>query len=120
MEYSFTNVWGQSWALYKKSWLMLTAGVAIYFVANIPIQALSIMQQIFKWGQEENPDQAVWWGMISSLETLAVIWFIFVVLPLAGGMHWMGVPLALTQYGVAYNLLLSQDGIAHQPSPTSA
>ena len=53
MEYSFTNVWGQSWAMYKRSWLMLTAGVVINVVANIPTQISNLAQNGLLFGQQK-------------------------------------------------------------------
>ena len=136
MEYSFTNVWGQSWALYKKSWRMLTAGVVIYLIANIPSQAANIVQNLAAKGSPKPEVTAEAGSLLATLTCFAVIWSLFVVVPLAlfgllitvGLMAnatalccglpliFLGIPLALTQFGLAYNMLLNRDGIPIQPT----
>lgn len=97
MEYSFTNVWGQSWAMYKKSWLMLTAGVAIYLVANIPTQISNLAQNGLLFGQQKNPDQPAWAAIFGGVGCFILIYSIFVLLPLLVGLLWMGLRAARGQ-----------------------
>ena len=97
MEYSFTNVWGQSWAMYKKSWLMLTAGVAIYLVANIPTQISNLAQNGLLFGQQKNPDQPAWAAISGGIGCFILIYSIFVLLPLFAGLIWMGLRAARGQ-----------------------
>ena len=97
MEYSFTNVWGQSWAMYKKSWLMLTAGVAIYLVANIPTQISNLAQNGLLFGQQKNPDQPAWAAISGGIGCFILIYSFFVLLPLLAGLLWMGLRAARGQ-----------------------
>jgi uncharacterized membrane protein len=97
MEYSFTNVWGQSWAMYKKSWLMMTAGVAIYLVANIPTQISNLAQNGLLFGQQKNPDQPAWAAISGGIGCFIFIYSIFVLLPLLAGLIWMGLRAARGQ-----------------------
>ena len=97
MEYSFTNVWGQSWAMYKKSWLMLTAGVAIYLVANIPTQISNLAQNGLLFGQQKNPDQPAWSAISGGIGCFIFIYSIFVLIPLLAGLIWMGLRAARGQ-----------------------
>ena len=97
MEYSFTNVWGQSWAMYKKSWLMLTAGVAIFLVANIPTQISNLAQNGLLFGQQKNPDQPAWAAISGGIGCFIFIYSIFVLLPLLAGLIWMGLRAARGQ-----------------------
>lgn len=97
MEYSFTNVWGQSWAMYKRSWLMLTAGVVIYVVANIPTQISNLAQNGLLFGQQKNPDQPVWAAIFGGVGCFILIYSIFVLLPLLVGLLWMGLRAARGQ-----------------------
>jgi uncharacterized membrane protein len=97
MEYSFTNVWGQSWGMYKKSWLMLTAGVVIYFVASIPTQISNLAQNGLLFGQQKNPDQPAWSAISGGIGCFILIYSIFVLLPLLAGLIWMGLRAARGQ-----------------------
>ncbi len=97
MEYSFTNVWGQSWAMYKKSWLMLTAGVVIFLVANIPTQISNLAQNGLLFGQQKNPDQPAWAAISGGVGCFILIYSIFVLLPLFAGLIWMGLRAARGQ-----------------------
>ncbi len=97
MEYSFTNVWGQSWAMYKKSWLMLTAGVAIFFAANIPTQLGNLAQNGLLFGQQKNPDQPAWAAISGGIGCFVLIYSVFVLLPLLAGLLWMGLRAARGQ-----------------------
>lgn len=97
MEYSFTNVWGQSWAMYKRSWLMLTAGVVIYVVANIPTQISNLAQNGLLFGQQKNPDQPAWAAIFGGVGCFILIYSIFVLLPLLAGLLWMGLRAARGQ-----------------------
>lgn len=97
MQYSFTNVWGQSWQLYKKSWLMLTAGAALYIVANIPTQLTGLIQNGLLFGQQKNPDQPVWGAISGGLACFLVIYTIAVIFPLFAGLLWMGIRAARGQ-----------------------
>ena len=97
MEYSFTNVWGQSWAMYKKSWLMLTAGVVIFLVANIPSQISNLAQNGLLFGQQKNPDQPAWSAISGGIGCFILIYSIFVLLPLLAGLIWMGLRAARGQ-----------------------
>ena len=97
MEYSFTNVWGQSWAMYKKSWLMLTVGVVIYIAANIPTQISNIAQNGLFFVQQQNPDQPIWPAISGGAACFALIYSIFVLLPLLAGLLWMGLRTARGQ-----------------------
>ena len=97
MEYSFTNVWGQSWGMYKKSWLMLIAGVAIYLVANIPTQISNLAQNGLLFGQQKNPDQPAWAAISGGIGCFILIYSIFVLLPLLAGLIWMGLRAARGQ-----------------------
>ncbi len=97
MDYSFTNVWGQSWAIYKKSWLMLTAGVVIFIAASIPTLIGNIAQNGLLFGQQQNPDQPVWSAISGGLGCFLLIYSIFVLLPLLAGLIWMGLRAARGQ-----------------------
>jgi uncharacterized membrane protein len=97
MEYSFTNVWGQSWAMYKKSWLMLTAGVVIFLFANIPSQISNLAQNGLIFGQQKNPDQPAWSAISGGIGCFILIYSIFVLLPLLAGLIWMGLRAARGQ-----------------------
>ncbi len=97
MEYSFTNVWGQSWAMYKKSWLMLTAGVAIVIAASIPTQVINLAQNGLLFGQQKNPDQPIWGALTGGLGCFVLIYNIFVLVPLSMGLMWMGLRAARGQ-----------------------
>ncbi len=90
MEYSFTNVWGQSWALYKKSWLMLTVGVVIYCAANIPTWAVNATQSYAQGGDPKPEHVPAVAALLGGLACFSVLWAIFVVVPITGGMYWMG------------------------------
>ena len=105
MEYSFTNVWGQSWAMYKKSWLMLTAGVAIYLVANIPTQISNLAQNGLLFGQQKNPDQPAWAAISGGIGCFILIYSIFVLLPLLAGLIWMGLRAARGQTPMIRDIL---------------
>jgi uncharacterized membrane protein len=97
MEYSFTNVWGQSWGMYKKSWLMLTAGVVIFLFANIPSQISNLAQNGLIFGQQKNPDQPAWSAISGGIGCFILIYSIFVLLPLLAGLIWMGLRAARGQ-----------------------
>ena len=105
MEYSFTNVWGQSWAMYKKSWLMLTAGVAIYLVANIPTQISNLAQNGLLFGQQKNPDQPAWSAISGGIGCFIFIYSIFVLIPLLAGLIWMGLRAARGQTPMIRDIL---------------
>lgn len=105
MQYSFTNVWGQSWAMYKKSWMMLAAGVAIYFAANIPSTLANIMQNGFVIGQQQNPDQPAWGAISGGLLCFLLIYSIFVLLPIMVGVIWMGLRAARGQIPAISDIL---------------
>ncbi len=90
MKYSFTNVWGQSWALYKKSWTILSAACVIYFLANIPAQAVNILRLFAQSGEPKPEPTPATAAILGGLGCFSAVWAIFVILPIAGGLYWMG------------------------------
>lgn len=105
MEYSFTNVWGQSWALYKKSWLMLSVASVIYIAANIPTQAVNIMQAFAQRGEQPQPPTPADAALMGGLGCFSSLWSLFVVVPIAGGLYWMGNRAARAQTPVLSDIL---------------
>jgi len=101
MEYSFTNVWGQGWNLWKKSWLMLMCGVLIIAAAYIPAWLVMGVQNILGAAQLANKDSqalAVATGGVGLLGgCFSFLYSIFVLLPLVYGLLWMGVRAARGQ-----------------------
>lgn len=101
MEYSFTNVWGQSWNLWKKSWLMLMAGVVIVVVAYIPMFLVTGVQNLITALQVANKESqplAVANGGLSLFGgCFSLFYGTFILLPLACGLLWMGVRAARGQ-----------------------
>ncbi len=100
-EYSFTNVWGQSWALYKKSWMILTVSVVVYFAANLPTWGLSTVQNVLKIVQEKNPDsvdfEMVTQKFNAGMGFFIAVYSLVVLIPLYAGMLWMGLRAARGQ-----------------------
>ena len=105
MNYSFTNVWGQSWPLYRKAWIMLTAGVAIYLAANLPTYAVNIVQSVMTGGDQKAQLSQASRSLLAGLGCFSGLWGIFVVLPIAAGLYWMGTRAARSEYPVLSDIL---------------
>lgn len=91
MEYSFTNVWGSSWEVYRRSWKILFAAVAVYMLANLPSIGASLGQNIILSMQRRDPQsvgpQAM--SIASVLGCFNFIYTVFVVTPLMAGVMWL-------------------------------
>jgi len=103
--YSFTNAWGLGWPRWKASFLPLFLGTLIVAAVNVPLQLpnlLNIPVTIANARASESPEAAESMkaataaasGVIGIFSCFALVWGLFVALPIFGGFVWMGVQAA--------------------------
>ena len=93
MGYSFTNAWGASWETYRANWLKLTGLSVIYLLAIMPMWGAQMVQVIANVLQKEKPESAEMAAALGSLGGIlgcvALLYAIFVVIPLCVGVFWV-------------------------------
>lgn len=103
--YSFTNVWGLGWSRWRASFLPLFLGTLIVVAVYVPLQLpnlVNIPTVIMDAKASQSPEAAqnlkeasVWAsGLAGIFGCFALLWSIFVSLPILGGFVWMGVQAA--------------------------
>lgn len=103
--YSFTNVWGLGWSRWWASFLPLFLGTLIVVAVYVPLQLpnlVNIPTAIVGAKASQSPETAqnlkdasvVASGLAGIFGCFAVLWSIFVSLPILAGFVWMGVQAA--------------------------